>query len=575
MATWARKGDGARAPRHLTLGVLAVLGFAAGPAIFALALSADGLSDPVVHASLATWSAVPYVLCGVIAWARRPASAFGPLMVAAGLVAAASALSMSHVALLATVGKSLDLLPPVLFVHVFLAFPSGRLEPGFERALVAGGYVVAFGATVASEAIWGTAASPQVEAVEQVQLLAISALCLTALGILIARRRRSGWPLRRAPARLVDAFSVGLVMLAALFFSNAIGAPAIEPIRWATFAVIGLAPVAFLIGLVDARLQRASVGDLIVELGSDPGPGPLRDALARSLRDPSLELAFWLPTYATYADLEGRPLVLPQDEGGQAVRAIERDGSPVAALLHDPALEDEPELLEAVSAAAGIALENGRLQAELRARLDELQGSRARIIDAEQRERRRLERDLHDGAQQRLIALSLELGMLEAELQDDPGARLRLDRARAEITTSLRELRDVAHGLHPAVVTGHGLEVALEQLAALGAVPVQLSVSADSRLPERLEVAAFYVVAEGLANIAKHARAGSASVDVTSAGGQLVVEVVDDGAGGADTERGTGLRGLADRVEALDGRLRVWSPEGGGTRLRAELPCES
>jgi len=568
MATSA--AEGFRAPRRWMLWGFAAIGVAAGPGIFALALAADGAVDPVVHASLAAWSTVPYVLCGVIAWARRPASAFGPLMVAAGLIGAASTLHMSNVALLANVGSSLDLLPPVLFVHVFLAFPTGRLDRRLDGPLVAAGYVVAFGGTVVSEAIWGTG-----EAFQEVQLLAIGALCVAALGILIARRRRSGWPLRRGPALLVDVFSVGLVMLSVLFFSLAIGGPAIGPIRWATFAVVGLAPLAFLVGLVHARLVRADVGDLLVELPTDPAPGALRDALSRSLRDPSLELAFWLPTYATYADLEGRPLVLPQGGGGQAVRPIERDGAPVAALLYDPALNDEPELLEAVSAAAGIALENARLHADLRAHVDELQGSRARIIDAGQRERRRLERDLHDGAQQRLIALSLELGMLEAELQDDPAARERLDRARTEIATSLRELRSVAHGLHPAVVTGHGLEVALEDLAALGAVPVQLSVTVGSRLPERLEVAAFYVVSEGLTNIAKHAQAASASVDVARGGGQLVVEVIDDGVGGADTEGGTGLRGLADRVEALDGRLRVWSPVGGGTRLRAELPCAS
>jgi signal transduction histidine kinase len=252
---------------------------------------------------------------------------------------------------------------------------------------------------------------------------------------------------------------------------------------------------------------------------------------------------------------------------------IDRDGARMAALLHDPALEDEPELLAAVGAAAGIALENGRLHAEQRAHLEELKGSRSRVIEAGQRERQRLERNLHDGAQQRLIALSLELSLLERKVAGDDDAQRRLDRARREIAVTLEELRSVASGLHPAVLSGHGLEVALQSIAAKATVAVRLNVSLVRRLPEQIEVAAYYVVSESLANIGKHARAASASIDVSKQDGVLVVEVADDGIGGADTEKGSGLRGLADRVEALGGTLRVWSPAGGGTRLRAEMPC--
>jgi signal transduction histidine kinase len=215
------------------------------------------------------------------------------------------------------------------------------------------------------------------------------------------------------------------------------------------------------------------------------------------------------------------------------------------------------------------------LHAELRARLEEVRGSRLRVIEAGQRERQRLERNLHDGAQQRLIALSLELSMLEQQLGADGDAGLRLAHARREIATSLAELREVAHGLHPAVVTGHGLAVALEQLAARAPLPVRLTTEIEERLPEPIEVGAYYLVAESLTNVAKHASATSASVDVTRARGQVTVEVVDDGIGGADAERGSGLRGLADRIEALEGSLRIWSPTGGGTHVRAEIPCAS
>jgi signal transduction histidine kinase len=197
------------------------------------------------------------------------------------------------------------------------------------------------------------------------------------------------------------------------------------------------------------------------------------------------------------------------------------------------------------------------------------------VIEAERRERRRLERDLHDGAQQRLVALALELKLLQRELSDRPEACTRLDRLQCEIEASLDELRAVARGLHPAVLTAHGLAVALEHAAALAPVPVRVAVEGVERLPEHVQVAAYFVVTESLANIGKHAEATTASVLVAPRGGRLVVEVVDDGIGGAETARGSGLRGLADRVHALRGRFRVSSPPGGGTRIRAEIPWAS
>jgi signal transduction histidine kinase len=289
------------------------------------------------------------------------------------------------------------------------------------------------------------------------------------------------------------------------------------------------------------------------------------------MRDPSLTLVYWLPEFGVWADEKGRPVPLPDDPA--RVTPIDDDGAPMAALVHDPALRDEPALLDAVTAAAAIALRSGRLQAQLRANVEELRGSRARVVEAEQRERQRLERDLHDGAQQRLVALSLNLGVLQTRLGGNPEAEALLTEARTEIAVSLAELRDLARGLHPAVVSAHGLAVALESLAARAPVPVRLVVDVPERVAEAVEVAAYYVVCESLTNIGKHAEAAAATVTVSSAAGTVVIEVVDDGRGGADTERGTGLRGLADRVETLGGRLRVWTPVGGGTRVRAELPC--
>jgi signal transduction histidine kinase len=548
----------------------------------ALAHASDHLSEPAVQAGLMCWIIATYVLGGLVAWRRTPESRFGPLMIAAGFVAFLSALWYSNVALAFTFGQVLDLVPAAVLLHVFLAYPTGRLERPAERALVVAAYVIALAPVPARMALGGFGPDNLLEltsdpganlVVTRIELVALSATLVAGVGLLLIRRRGAGWAARRWPSILIDSFSLSLVMLAFLFATAAFGEHGFTWIQRATLFVIGLAPVAFLAGLLHARLARSALGALIVELRDDPAPADLRDALARALRDPSLELAFWLPEYGAYADEDGQPAAIPEPDAGRAVTPVEQGGERVAALVHDPSLLDEPELLVAVTAAAGIAIDSARLHAELRARLDELRGSRARVIEAGRRERERLERNLHDGAQQRLVALSLELGMLQQRVGDDPDATRRLERARLEIATSLGELREIARGIHPAVVTSHGLAVALEQLAANAPVPVRLRVALDRRLPQPLEVAAYYIVSESLANAGKHARASEVSVEVARRGDQVLIEVLDDGVGGADSERGSGLRGMADRVEALDGRLRVWSPRGGGTRMKAEIPC--
>jgi len=562
-----------------------------------LAFAAVGLIAPIYSVTLALrvnhvsqvqlvlieWISVSYILAGLIAWFRRPDSRLGMLMIAGGFAIGLSTLQFEHQAHLYTAGAVFDILPAAIFLHVFLAFPDGRLRSRFERVIVAGAYFSALALQLVKMGL-GTNGPDNLlvismhpgaaGVVEKVELLSMSAFCVAGIAVLARRQRHSGRPRRRSIALLIDSFAVGLLLVAVLFaiadfeVLNA----AFRPIQRAMLVVIGLSPVVFLIGLLDVRLARSAVGDLVLELRADPAPADLRDALARALCDPSLTLAYWLPDFRSYGDLDGRAVEVP-DRNGRATTLIDRDGAHIAALLHDPALDDERKLLDAATAAAGIALENARLHAELKARLEELRGSRARVLAAGQKERQRLERNLHDGAQQRLIALSLELSLLEQRLSGDPEACARLDQARGEIARSLEELRDVARGIHPAVLSGHGLEVALESMVARAPLPVRLRVDLAGRLRESHEVAAYYVVSESLANIGKHAHASSATIEVAQRHGQVVVEVVDNGIGGADTEGGTGLRGLADRVEALGGRLRVWTPVGGGTRVRAEIPC--
>ena len=550
-----------------------------------LTFTSGRVEAPWGPALLFAWMISIYVLCGLLAWWRRPGSRLGVLMVAAGFGMALTTLGRADNAVVHSVGQALDLLPLVLFLHVFLAFPDGRLTGRLDRVLVTTGYAVTIVGQVAvmalgsfgSDNAFAVVDLPAVgDAVHAGILIVLSGLALAGLVVIVRRRLAGGRPRRRTATLILDVFALGLIMIAALLLMGLAPGPGFPIVQQLSLLVLGLAPVAFLIGVLDAHLGRVGGAELFVRLRDDPTD--LRAALARALRDPSLSLVYWLPQYPSWADEDGRPVTLPNgggaDDGGRAATVIERDGEPVAALVHDPSLADERDLLDAVSAGAAIALENGRLRSDLHARLEELRGSRARVLEAGQRERQRLERDLHDGAQQRLIALSLDLGVLERQLGSDPAARAALTQAKREIALSLDELRDVARGLHPAVLSGHGLAVALESLAARAAVPVRLTVRLDGRLAETVEVAAYYVVCESLANIGKHAQATRCSVDVERGDGRLVVEVVDDGVGGADTERGTGLRGLADRVEALGGQLRVWTPRGRGTRVRAEIPCE-
>jgi signal transduction histidine kinase len=547
-----------------------------------LAALNDELYQPALRVLLVWWITLPYIFAGMVAWRRRPDSAFGPLMILAGFITQLSMLQWTSLPLPNTIGQLCDLLVAAVWLHIFLAYPTGRLAGGAERVVVVVGYVAALGLQVVILALGGfddnhllsVVKRPHAaEAVENVQLLVLSALALIGVGLLWGRwRSLPRWQRRRPTQIVIECFGLSLVMLAALLVAGAFQLPGFEVIRLVTFAVAGLAPLAFLAGLLDARLAKAGVGELLVQLRTDPTPD-LQALLAQALRDPTLYLIYWLPQYGSWADQDGNPTSLPRSDNGRRVTFVKQNGEQIAALIYDAGLGDEPELVEAVSAAAGIALENGRLEAELRARLQELQGSRSRVVEAQQNERRRLERNLHDGAQQRLVALALELGLLAEKANNDPATQERLKRARGEVAESLDELRDIARGLHPAVVSGHGLAIALESLAAVTPLEVHLKTDGLPRLPEQLEVAAYYVISESLTNAAKHAQADTVTVEVGVTTDTLIVEIVDDGIGGADSERGTGLRGLADRIEALNGHLRVWSSVGKGTRVRAEIPC--
>jgi signal transduction histidine kinase len=322
------------------------------------------------------------------------------------------------------------------------------------------------------------------------------------------------------------------------------------------------------------RLARGMVAGLVVELGGPSASAGLREALARALGDPSLELAFWFPAERGYVDGDGAPVKLPDDDSGRRSTFVERDGQPIAVLLHDPVLEHNVELVSSVCAAASLALENERLQAELRARLVELRASRARLVEATDSERRRIERDLHDGTQQRLVSIAMSLGLLESRLPGEATAVQPLVReAREALALALQELRELTHGINPPLLTERGLPAALDELCRRASLPTHLDLALDRRLPDQIESSAYFMASEALTNAAKHSHATEVRVQASYEGQSLTLEVTDDGIGGAIAAGGSGLRGLADRVEALGGRFTVSSPPGRGTKLRAEFPC--
>jgi signal transduction histidine kinase len=559
---------------------------AAGGATAALILTGDIADSPSLTASIGLVVGLSWCLTGLEEWRRRPASRIGPLMVLVGFAWFASLLDNSSFSGLYTVGLFLPVLFIAAFGHVLLAFPNGRLEGRLSRAIVAAAYLD----TTVVVALSVVFREPDRPGVENLALIepnaALSdafrnvargigvAIILLGLAVLAHRWRGATPPWRRAVAPVLWVGAAGMAIGVLTLLTESLAEPP-GGLSFAFFVVFGAVPLAFAVGLIRSRLARGAVAELVVELGQTRAPGKLRDALARALHDQSLAVAYWLPEQRRYVGVDGNPLELPPEGASRAATIVKREGRRVAALLHDASLRDDPALVEAVCAAAGLALENERLQADLRARLDELRASRARIVETADEERRRIERNLHDGTQQRLVSISMALGLAESRLGADSEARRILGEARSALGAALEELRELSQGIHPAILTERGLGEALRELAYRAAVPVEVRVELEDRLPEAVEAASYYLVAEALTNVAKYASASSVSVSVDRRNGRALVEVADDGVGGADPARGSGLRGLADRLEALGGELEVESPRGGGTRLRAEIPCAS
>jgi PAS domain S-box-containing protein len=673
----------------------------AGGIAVALVLTSDHEEHPAVATALGLFVSWSFIFAGLIGWTRRPKNRTGMLMVAVGFGVFLGSLGEANYSIPYTLGALLGSLFIAMFIHLLLAYPSGDLISRKARALVTAGYVTAFVAPLldsmfpeqhtckphacpdnlvfvshnhvahwAQTALW-TAASV--------------ALFVAAFALLVGRWRRATPALRRIlrPVYLAGGLSVVLLVIGFIVtpFSG-YGNTIVSVALIVTFTAV---PFLFLAGLLGTTMARgAGLGTIFTSVPERASPGEVQEGLRQALRDDTAQVAYWYDEGGHYVDVDGNRFELPPDTRSRVVTRLDYADDPVAAIVHDAALLEEPELLEGIANAARIALERDKLLVEVRARaqryfallqampdlmfrisdegtylsynapnphdlvedevvgktlwdrlprdladrvltagraalagepsvieyaLDfedgtrhyegrfaasgdeeflmivreitqrkqqqqELEASRQRIVAAGDDARRKLERNLHDGAQQRLVSISLSLRLAQGQLEKNPAAAQEvLEASREELARALEELRELARGIHPAVLTDRGLEAALESLAARAPLPVEIE-GPQVSLPAAVEAAAYYVVSEALANVTKYAQASSVKVTVEQVNGRAHVEVADDGVGGADPGRGSGLRGLADRVASLNGKLAIDSPPGAGTRVRAEIPLE-
>lgn len=531
----------------------------------------------------------------VAMFARDPAGRMWKLLLAARVVAAVGVVWVVNTSLTWTLWQLSQGISAVLFAHLVLAFPSGNLVSRFDRRIIGAAYGVLITSRIGLALVW----QPQrAECFPRCQVnpfvvvpsdeltwlfgpgtAALAPLLAALVAFALWRHWQRATPaLRRTllPVALVAPIELGIVALRSL--------TTLSHEAWNTVGVVlstsplailhAAIPAGFLVAALSTRLARGSVAELAVEVGAGIPLGQLQPALARALRDPTIALAFPAPETHGFVDTDGAPVELPDPEAGaRALARLESDGELLAVLAYDPAIEiEDPGRVAAVTSVARMALQNERLAAQVRAQLAEVRASRARIVEAADSERRRVERDLHDGAQQRLVALAIRLDQARGSVS---GAGELIDATTAELLLAIGEVRDLAHGLHPTILTERGLAAAVESLAERTPIPVRASVT-DERLTPEAEAAAYFLVAESVTNAVKHSGASEVQVsaDLTDAG-DLDVVIRDDGKGGASTQSGSGLQGLVDRVVAVGGTLAIDSPPGGGTTIRAQIPSRA
>jgi signal transduction histidine kinase len=546
-----------------------------------LALGWGGLHNGVSGGEVAVDLALCWCLVGAslvaLGWARWRHARL--LLALAAMLVLAGDLQWLNAAGPWTVGLVLGLAWVAVMIQLVLTYPDGRPWSRPAQVTVVGGYLAApIGGLAAAlvtvdsrNALSILPSQSATDTIGRVRAALGCAVLVSALLLVLWRLLSLRGAARRAQAPLLVSVVLALPVTAAWLAQEALtGHDPSTRVATVARALMALIPLGFVAAIGWSRLRRTQASDLVVDLRS-AGAQTLRDRLARALGDPTLELAYRLAD-GRYVDESGEPAVVP-DVQGRAVTLLSSSDEVLAALVHDPALLDEPALVESVRATAGLVLENERLAAEGRAQLAQVRASRARLVAATDEERRRIERDLHDGAQQRLVAVCVAIGL--AAGRADPGLAEVLRSAQDELEEAIGDLRALARGIHPTLLREDGLDAALEAIARRAPVPVTIQGAVDARLAPEVELAAYFFATEALTNTVKHAAASRATVHVQHSHDRLRVTVSDDGVGGATLSPSGGLAGLRDRIEALDGTMAIRSDPAGGTIVVAELPCGS
>lgn len=582
------------------------------PALLLVLLTGTGLIaiEALLLVTSGLWPAWPqllfpgvaalYVLGGVLAASRRSGNRFGALMVLGGLTLWAAGLEGIDEPALTSVGFVVALMPFAAVIHLMLAFPSGRLRSRAERLLVGTTYAAML-ALIAPTYLWGQGAEPWAPALALADRPDLAAAGTTARDILgaalllvaasfLLRHHRAATPAQRrrlGPLYLYGAFVWVFVLLSARVLPHVFDP---EVLFIAQLAALAGVPLAFGLAVRRGGFARTSELDQLTawEAMRAGGGAGLTGVLAAALGDPSVRLAIWDPDAGGYVDGrggDGKPRAVDRRGAavdlagpGEARVDIDLGGRPVGAIFYDATVIGDPAVVRDAGRTVALALDHERLTAELSASHEHLRRSRARLADAAEGERRRIARDLHDGIQGRLVVLGVEIDGLARDPRLPAEARSEAGAVRRRLDDVARELGDLVQGLAPAGLVENGPAEAIEDLADRVPVPVAVAIEPGEReaitaVPGAVAAAAYFVVAEALANALKHSGAGALAVVLGCRGGRLRVEVRDDGAGGAEPGRGNGLRNMADRLEAVGGTLAVESAPGRGTSVVGEIPC--